>query len=194
MSGWTAMVVLHDTGQRRVLDIRMPGAFIGMDALDLSLPAERAVHVHGASVECVTDISVCAMSTKGFRQLLSEHSDLSMRLNELAISQSLRLQNRLGREGNVRSRSRLANFVLDTYDRASLYSPSMVRGHEMHWPLTQEMVGDALGVTSVQVCNIAKKLREDGALSLERGRLKILNRALLEDIGLYEADPRLLMP
>ena len=193
-SGWAITSVLLDGGQRRGLDIRMPGAFVGLDGLRTLEQFDQRIPLHAASVECSTDLSVCVFPAKGLPALLRDHPLLSVRLNDIVLGQNARLQNSLALTGHIPSRNRLAAFVLDTFDRAKRFSPEMVDGPKLRWPLTQEVLGDALGVTNVQVSNSAKMLREAGALLLGRQRLEILNRPLLEEIANYELNPRLLLP
>jgi hypothetical protein len=50
-------------------------------------------------------------------------------------------------------------------------------------PLTQEHIGDALGLTAVHVCRTLGKLRHDGILSLCNGMLEIYDLDRLRQIA-----------
>jgi DNA-binding FadR family transcriptional regulator len=46
--------------------------------------------------------------------------------------------------------------------------------------LTQEFLGQMLGVTRASVNEVARELQEDGAIDYTRGRITMLNRPMLE--------------
>jgi ParB-like chromosome segregation protein Spo0J len=57
------------------------------------------------------------------------------------------------------------------------------------FPLTQEDIGDTLGLTAVHVCRTLRLLRGDGLIEAGRGRLKIFDRpALALEAGLFNWD------
>ena len=54
------------------------------------------------------------------------------------------------------------------------------------FPLRQEHIGDALGLTSVHVCRTLGKLRKDGLVEVGQGRLRIIDAgALAADASVY---------
>jgi CRP-like cAMP-binding protein len=53
------------------------------------------------------------------------------------------------------------------------------RAAALDLPLTLEHIGDALGLTAVHVCRTLRGLREDGIVTLHKGRLRIQSPARL---------------
>jgi Mn-dependent DtxR family transcriptional regulator len=65
---------------------------------------------------------------------------------------------------------RLARWLLSTHDRVG----------SAELPLTQETIGEMLGVHRTTVIRIAKSLQAQGVIRYGRGRVGIMNRAGLE--------------
>ena len=59
----------------------------------------------------------------------------------------------------------------------------LAAGETMELPLTQEEIGDALGLTPVHVNRVLQRLRADGLIALKRGALEILDMAALERVA-----------
>ena len=55
------------------------------------------------------------------------------------------------------------------------------RLHSEELPITQQTIGDMLGVTRTQISRTAGELREKNLIEYSRGRLTIVNRAGLQD-------------
>ena len=53
-------------------------------------------------------------------------------------------------------------------------------------PLTQEHIGDALGLTNVHVSRMLRELREEGVLILKTGVLRLLDPGRLIEIAGYD--------
>jgi DNA-binding transcriptional regulator LsrR (DeoR family) len=57
----------------------------------------------------------------------------------------------------------------------------MVQGARFEMPLTQEQLGEAMGITSVHVNRTVKQLRDDNILEFHRGSVRVIDeRKLLE--------------
>jgi CRP-like cAMP-binding protein len=61
-----------------------------------------------------------------------------------------------------------------------------VTGNAFAMPLTQEQIGEAMGVTSVHTNRILRQLRLDGVLEFHRGVVKILNEHKLQELAQFD--------
>ena len=66
------------------------------------------------------------------------------------------------------------SLLFELHRRAQRWSLSP-REDEIPLPLTQEHIGDALGLTNVHVNRMLRELREDGVLVLKNGMLRLLD-------------------
>jgi Crp-like helix-turn-helix protein len=72
---------------------------------------------------------------------------------------------------------RVAQLILEIEDR--LGERDQVRDGAFHFPMRQEHMADALGLTTVYVNRTLDRLRKEGVIDFKRDRMKIINRALL---------------
>ena len=75
--------------------------------------------------------------------------------------------------------SRLAHIIVELRERLKVVGK--VLGARFEMPLTQEQLGEAMGITSVHVNRIVKQLRDDNVLELHRAFVTVIDeRKLLE--------------
>ena len=74
--------------------------------------------------------------------------------------------------------------LCETYSR--LLAVELVKDNSFTWPLTQQDLGEACGLTSVHVNRMLRQLREDGLVELRSGTVQILDRPGLERAGEFE--------
>lgn len=174
LDGWVALYRVLASGQRQILDFALPGAFLGYQA-NLDEPM-----LHGAL--CITDVAVCVFPRKAFPAFVERHPALSHRLTELAARGMVRAHDQLTNVGARRGTARLAHMLLDMYMRVRR-SHSDAEGDALEMPLTQELIADALGLTTVYVNRILRHLRERGLVIFRNGRLRVLDLAALSRIA-----------
>jgi CRP-like cAMP-binding protein len=68
--------------------------------------------------------------------------------------------------------ARLAHVMVELRERLKLIG--RVQGNHFEMPLTQEQIGEALGITAVHANRVIRQLREDGIVELQRGRVTVL--------------------
>ena len=79
---------------------------------------------------------------------------------------------------NVGQRSapaRLAHVMMELRERLRVIG--LVTGNSFDMPLTQEQIGEALGITAVHANRVIKQLREERIVDLNRGRVTVLDEA-----------------
>ena len=82
-----------------------------------------------------------------------------------------RLHNWVIALGRGRAVERIATLMLDF--RGRLTQAGLVNGDQFSLPMTQEQIGDHLGLTLVHVNRTLKRLREEGVLTVAHGRAQI---------------------
>jgi CRP-like cAMP-binding protein len=89
--------------------------------------------------------------------------------------------------GRLDAIGRVAHFVAET--RARMNAIGLV--DESGWfdfPLTQQDIGEACGLTSVHVNRTMRRLREDGLIEIAGRRARVLDIAVLARIGEFIPD------
>ena len=81
--------------------------------------------------------------------------------------------------------SRLAHIVVELRERLKVIG--QVSGARFEMPLTQEQIGEAMGITPVHVNRIVKQLRDDNVLELHRGSVTVIDEQKLLELADFDA-------
>jgi len=163
-------------GKRQILSIHIPG----------DLP--NLQNLHFATVDhdllALSDCTLALVGRKALNDLIRERpsvGDLFWRdtLVDAAISREW-----IVNVGQRSTYNRLAHLIVELRERLRLVG--RVIDNTFAIPLTQEQLGEAMGVTSVHTNRILRDLRIDGVLELQRGTVKILNEAKLQELAQFD--------
>ena len=53
-------------------------------------------------------------------------------------------------------------------------------------PMTQEQIGEAMGITPIHANRIIRQLREDGVLEFQRGHVTVLDEPKLQELAHFD--------
>ncbi|MBV8335097.1 MAG: Crp/Fnr family transcriptional regulator [Alphaproteobacteria bacterium] len=148
--------ILHD-GRRQILNVALPGDFIGFPSNFF----QRALY-------SITALSDCVVAPVAFPRLLSLF-DSQPRL-AAAIFWSFACEAAMYAEhlidvGRRSALERVAHFLLELLTRLQVIGLADERSFRM--PLTQELIGDALGLSVPHVNRTLRQLRDDELVSIE---------------------------
>lgn len=181
-SGWAFRYALLEDGRRQILDFILPGAVIGFR----SVAGARASY----GVQALTEATVCAIRHSALIELCRQLPDLGLRLAWLTARDRSLAYDHLTSVGRHSAHQRIAHLILELFVRYRAQWPGE-QINDMYLPLTQEHVGDAVGLSSVHVNRVLRDLRAEGIVELHYRRLSILNPDKLMEVA--EADPDLLV-
>lgn len=173
LEGWISLYRILENGRRQIVHFAMPGTLLGFPAV------RGAIATFGA--QALTSGRVNVIPHKALDTLLNDHPQIGMRLAEM-ISQDLGVAfDHLTSIGRQSARERVARLLFELFMRYwPHWSGNGIEG--MQFPLTQEHIGDATGLTAVHVNRVLRKLKQDGIVEFHYGRLCILNPDKLIDI------------
>jgi CRP-like cAMP-binding protein len=77
----------------------------------------------------------------------------------------------------------VAALILDTVSRLRVMNAQL--GNSFAFPLTQEEIGDATGLTAVHVNRMIRALVEDGLIARQANQLTILEEDRLAEVASY---------
>jgi len=180
LDGWLFLYRILEDGRRQILDFALPGAVLGYHAHPETPFAFTA--------EAITDASVAVIPVSRVGELLCRGRSCAMILLEAANQSLLGAFDTLTDVGRRTAREAVANFLLRMNRRIRAVTGAD-GGASVPFPLRQEHIGDALGLTSVHVCRTLGKLRRDGLVEIGHGRLRIVDAdALAHDAHVYSFD------
>jgi len=171
--GWVCLYVLLEDGRRQNIGFALPGDIVGFSfdpreemsfSAEALCPSELCV---GSKERALAQLPYCPTAMLRIsRQIWWEHQHTRSLLTSVARTNAL---------------ERVA-YLLNTLFLRATRKPAG-RGDVLAVPLTQQQIGDAIGLTSVHVSRMLSHLRAEGSLSLRRGRLRILDPQRLADLA-----------
>lgn len=180
LDGWLFLHRILADGRRQILDFALPGAAVGYRAHP-DVP-------FSFSAEAITDAEVAIIPLSRVSQLLYRGADSAMMMLGAVNDALLGAFDTLTDVGRRTAREAVAHFLL-RMDRRIRRSVDVDIDESIPFPLTQEHIGDALGLTAVHVCRTLRALRADGLVESGRGRLRIFDReALADEAGAFLFD------
>ncbi|MEJ7934830.1 Crp/Fnr family transcriptional regulator [Sphingobium sp. AN558] len=164
-------------GERQICEIHVPGDFVDLHSFTLK-------HLDH-NIMTLTPCRVALVPHERLRAITEEFPHLTrvywFGTNlDAAIHREWELS--LGRRSAL---SRTANFFCELHVRLGLVGLADDSGYD--FPVTQIEMAECLGLTSVHVNRTLKELREQNAVDFRRGRVKLLDLAILRRIA--EFDP-----
>jgi CRP-like cAMP-binding protein len=143
--------ILRD-GQRQILNVVLPGDFAGI----VSCHFESALY----SVKTLTHVTLSPIPLPRFLGLFDSHPNLAANLFWRFSCESTMLAERLIAIGRRPARERVAHFLLEMLARLQAVGLADERSYRL--PLTQEMIGDALGLSIPYLNRVLHDLRDEG--------------------------------
>jgi CRP-like cAMP-binding protein len=175
ISGWACRERIMPNGRRQLLSILLPGDLFG------SCISQRALDL----VEVVAISNVRVMNITGLLRAVEEHPDeytgIARGLSMLRFSEERRLLDHMVRLGSQPALQRIAGFLLELFQRCRVIG--FVSGGSFVMPLTQEMLGNALGLSVVHVNRVMRQLKSNRLIDLHSGIVKILDVTGLAQIA-----------
>jgi CRP-like cAMP-binding protein len=80
--------------------------------------------------------------------------------------------------------ARLAHVIVELRER--LKAIGRVEGNSFEMPLTQEQIGEALGITAVHANRVIRQLREDGIVDVHRGRVTVIDEVRFLELADFD--------
>jgi CRP-like cAMP-binding protein len=167
--------VLND-GRRQVLNIVLPGDLIGFPGCFF----ESALY----SIASLGDCTVSAVPFSRFLGVSETHPRLGAVIFwSLSCEAAMYAEHLIG-IGRRSALERVAHFLLEMLTRLQAIGLAGERSYRL--PLTQELLGDALGLSVQYVNQTLRQLREEKLVSVERQQVTITNLDALTALGDFE--------
>lgn len=177
ISGFSARYSTLADGARQITEINVPGDFIDLH----SLLMKQMDHGVIALTECV----VAEAPHSGLIDITERHPHLTRLLWLDTIIDAAIHRQWLVAMGRRSGLGHLAHLVCELYLR--LQAVGQTGDLSFDLPLTQAVLGDALGLSTVHVSRLISELRGEGVINWSGGRIDILDWRRLAEIS--EFDP-----
>ena len=172
-TGWACQYRELPNSRRAIIDVYLPGDFIGLDGHFRARPLENVL--------ALTLVEVATIDgDKILTELLACQSN-ALYITWLLVRRQQRTDHLLTCISSLDARGRLATMLLDFYKR--LYARKLIAARTYAMPLTQQHIGQYLGLTVVHVNRVLRSLRSDRIALLEKNSVTILDLERLRQLA-----------
>jgi CRP-like cAMP-binding protein len=178
ISGWGCHYRTLEDGRRQIVDFAIPGDFCDLNLFVL----DRMDHSIGA----ITRFKVVEIGREVLHRVVTNCPNITTALWWVEL-----VSKSIHREWivNVAQRSaqeRIAHLFCEMFLR--LESVGLTNGFSCDFPLTQQDIADATGLTPVHVNRTIQELRRQDLVVLERQRLTIPDMLKLQEVAFFNPD------
>ncbi|MGC4029360.1 MAG: Crp/Fnr family transcriptional regulator [Steroidobacteraceae bacterium] len=180
LSGWAFRFRTLSSGARQILNFLLPGDFIGLQE---NLGAHAA---HG--VELLTDARLCRFPASGIWNLYQAHPALGYGITWIAAHEELIVDENLVSVGRRSAAQRIAMLLIHLYKRAESVGLKKADGR-VPFPVTQQHMADALGLSLVHTNKTLRKLQATGHFEISPAHLTLRHPEAMRRFADYYALP-----
>lgn len=174
-AGWAFRYKTLSDGRRQILNFLLPGDFIGLQQEF----ADGASH----GVEALTDTALCVFPRDGLWDLFRQFPSLGYDVTWLSAREEGMVDEGMLTTGRRNATERVAMLLIHLYRRAERVG--LVQDGTMAFPINQQHIADALGLSLVHTNKTLRRLQQLGLHELKGGQLSLLNPKALHRIADY---------
>jgi CRP-like cAMP-binding protein len=174
-SGWAFRFKTLPDGRRQILNFLLPGDLLGLQA------AMFDVTLHG--IETLTEVQLCVLPRRQVWALFAEMPTLAFDVTWLGSREESIVDENLISVGRRSASERVAALIVALYKRAKALS--LVAGQTFAFPLTQQHIADALGLSLVHTNKTLARLRRMGMFKRANGTLTLTDPRVFERVVQY---------
>lgn len=173
--GWAFRYRVLSDNRRQILHFILPGDLIGLQ----SALFDAAQY----SVAALTDAHLCVLPRRDVWEMFASQPQLAFDVTWLGAREESLVDEGLVTAGQRTADERVAALLISLYKRAAALQ--LVEDGTFEFPLTQQHVADALGLSLVHTNKTLARLRRVGMFERRGQRLRMLNLKALERLSEY---------
>lgn len=160
-AGWACSIRLLPDGERQVLDVFLPGQVMGLHEIGFNCAQSEMV--------ALTDIEACPFPRERLRTVFRQSTRLAQLFFLVLARERALLTERIVNLGRRPAGERLSHFIIELKIRTQSHQD------DFELPLTQSVIGDALGMSTVHVSRTISRLKQLKLISTRNRRVRIEN-------------------
>lgn len=164
--GWALRYLPMNSGDQQIVQIILPGDIVDGAAF---LPEARTV----AAVRCATSVLARPFDPAAFRALIRDFPTLAKAFWLGVMLDENMLLEHIARLGRRNSAEALAHLMLELHHRLGRIGE--VQDDSITMPLSQNDIGDLLGITPVHVSRTFTALRQTGLMDMDRPSVRFFD-------------------
>lgn len=179
-NGWLSLSKSLADGRTQIIDLALPG--------DIVDPSSADGATTPFSVEALTPASIASIPFHRWEEMLGSEPDLRHRVHAFDAAEQARRAERMLRLGKGTAETRVAYALMELCVR--LGCPGLTDNTPMfHVPLTQQQIGDFIGLSSVHVCRTLRRMKRNRVVEMTGHMdLRILDPEAMADLAGVDAE------
>ena len=169
--GWVILFKDMQDGQRQILRFALPGDFLCYKV------GNNKVFDHSAIA--VSEATLCAFPIDRFLDTISQLPELAFAISSITDRTTQRCHTVLTTIASHPAETKIAFLLLSLFIREVALNPA--DSECVPFPITQEDIADALGLTSIHVNRVLQALRKDGLIECKNRCLRVHDIIALAD-------------
>lgn len=181
LNGWAFRFKTLNDGRRQILNFLLPGDFIGVQ--------QKMTDVAGHGVMTLTDVLLCVFERTALWEFHRQSPTMGFNITWLTASEESLVDEKLLSIGRRNAQERIATLLIMLFKRAAaLQADGGAAG--VPFPLTQQHMADALGLSLVHTNKTLRKLEHSGMHRIVNGRLYLGDAKALANLADLYGDGR----
>ncbi len=172
-TGWVSLFKNLEDGDRQILRFGLPGDFLCYKI------GKNRIMDHSAIA--ISDVTLCAFPIDRFRSVIAELPELAFAISSMNEMVNERCHTALTAIASHPAETKVAYLLLSLYLREQALSEH--KKDFVSFPITQEDIGDALGLTSIHVNRVFQSLRKKGLIECKSKCLWVPDPASLANVA-----------
>ena len=171
-SGWAASSVTLPNGRKQIVSFLLAG-----EAASMNYFFEPCA---GRAIEAVSQVSCRKFRRSDLQESVTKNPALMASLGR-ALGEERERADQLSLDLSRRSaEARIARLICSLIER--LRRRGQAQGNTIEFPMRQQQLADATGLTAVHVCKILSRFRASGYLRIDGRRLTVLDPKALQEL------------
>jgi CRP-like cAMP-binding protein len=183
-SGWAFRFKTLPDGRRQILSFLLPGDLLGLQASMF----DAALH----GIEALTDVQLCVLPRRKVWALFDGMPGLAFDVAWLGARGESVVDENLTSVGRRTAAESVAALIVSLYKRVKALG--LVADETFAFPLTQQHIADALGLSLVHTNKTLARLRRMGLFAQANGTIKLANPRVIERLAQYLDEEERLRP
>jgi CRP-like cAMP-binding protein len=176
LDGWACRYKMLPEGGRQIMSFHIPG-----DVPDLqSLYLKTMDH----SLGTIVPTKVALIQHRDMHDVIRRFEGISTALWRDSLIDAAIFREWMVGIGRRSSHQRIAHLLCEMATK--LRAVGLNDGHTYPWPVTQQELADALGLTDVHVNRVLRDLRRDGLIAMARGVFTATDWDRLSELGQFD--------
>jgi len=171
--GWVILFKDMQNGDRQILRFALPGDFLCYKV------GKNKIIDHSAIA--VSEATVCAFPIERFRDTIAQLPELAFAISSITERTAQRCHSVLTTIASHPAETKIAFLLLSLFIREASLNPA--NSECVPFPITQEDIADALGLTSIHVNRVLQSLRKSGLIECKNRSLRVSDKDALAEMA-----------